>query len=281
MIRRTLRSLIKIGFAFLLGAFVPVNAQTPERISFASASGLRVNFSAIVYRPQTPSIGTAIYIHGGGCNNTESETDVRGNWTVEMLNGAGWTVVAPMYFENLPWTLAWLFDNKVMKAFCERNVGVLMKDLPLIVSQYRKSTSEKNIFFVGHSFGGYIVNLLATQSPRIEGVRGFISLHGIWDTLEMYPNQGIDKVVPASIRPIDRSPESLAKILVIHSEDDGAVPASQMTTFRKWAGEVGYELKVYPSGGHTPGLIPEGKLPPYPIEDFERTVLDFMNRYRQ
>lgn len=275
---------VRINSILLWALFViamPCFASPIERIAFKSTSGLRSTFSAIVYRPNAFSLGTAFYIHGGGCTFTESASDVQASWTVEMLNKAGWTVVVPQYFENLPWTLDWLFNNKVMRNFCERNVNVLVRDLPLMVSQYRRATHDENIFFVGHSFGGYIVNLLATQSPRIDEVRAYISLHGIWDTLEMYEAQGTDRVVPSSVRPIDQSSENLSPILVIHSEDDGAVPFSQIATFKKWAGQASnYEIKIYPSGGHTPGLIPEGNKPIYPVTDLAQIVLDFMNKYR-
>lgn len=140
-----------------------------------------------------------------------------------------------------------------------------------------------NIFVVGHSLGAYIVNLLATQAPAIKEVRGYVSLHGIWDPQDLGDRK--DKVVPGSIRPIDRSPTNLRPILIVHTQDDPQVSFSQVTDFEAWVGNsaTNYEIKTFAGGGHTPGTdqidSPPYQRPAYPSQELAKTMLRFLESH--
>jgi dipeptidyl aminopeptidase/acylaminoacyl peptidase len=137
---------------------------------------------------------------------------------------------------------------------CALATKTQLADIKFAIENLQKQIPEsvgKPIFILGHSYGAYLVNLLATDPKPITNVRAYISYQGVWDTRHLEPSLQ-DQFFSNKFNPIDQAANQLQSILILHSSDDPILPMDQIEAFKNWSqnGSDKYQAIVYPEGGH-------------------------------
>jgi len=166
-------------------------------------------------------------------------------WKTYMKNKE--TGMSREYYENFEKIRA--HECEVATRTVLEDLEGLVRDLPLYIPKIR----ERAVHVVGHSYGGYLANLLAT-GPVTNHVASFVSYAGAWDIKKDIMTYKMTNITYSEkVNPVERDPKKLGKILVLHSKDDLVVPASEVNNFRSWvsgAPDNKAEIKVLPAGGH-------------------------------
>lgn len=245
-------SLLLVIFATLIqGNIAIAEGVRIERITFTARSLVRSPLAARLYHAADP-VALVIYLHGGGCTgqsyiaeriairNPELEQPF-----IQSLLQQNLSVLIPEYALSAPVNLdtypnvnlpeqrkAWvvekdrqdkLYESNECAQFARNNLTDLRGMIPELAK-----VSDLPRFILGHSYGGYLVNLMATQS--VPNVAGYISYAGVWDSKSNDPT-----LVPKGMNPLASKAAELAPILVIQSKDDQNVPYTEFKKFSAWA----------------------------------------------
>jgi dienelactone hydrolase len=153
---------------------------------------------------------------------------------------------------------------------------IQLDDVNKVISDFAKRFSSKNVFILGWSYGGYLANLIATERPPETKIAGYISGHSLWGPIP--PRTSISEGISNSYYQQISRPlvDKAAPILIIFSEDDGAV-GSQGPSIRKWIDKTmpSHQLFAFEGWCHSPfnkGYPTEGML-----EVFARFLLQNSN----
>lgn len=178
--------------------------------------------------------GTIVKIHGGGCGFTRSPGD-RSDSYVDildvLLNTQGYNVATIDYSVNLQTIGSRVEEN------CASNVREEILRIQSLVAQLqRMSYGQAPIYLLGHSFGAYLVNYLASSKFKISGIAGYISVNGIWDSRESLDSFGKLPLVSSIYDPLENSSENLSPILIFSTDDDeNIIPNDQIERFNQWS----------------------------------------------
>lgn len=211
----------------------------PQKIIIKSESRVRKDFPAYFYLAKNPK-GIVIYVHGGGCRrrlDLEKMTDIDtlainkftflSGYSVLMLNYATGTNDT-IGIENVNKTFSEISNEET----CKEVTNIHLQGIKDAISEIRKKYSDKlPIYVLGHSYGGYLVNILSTTKPTISTVNGFISYAGIWDT-GIQDDYGKSYHASSALNPINDIQNAQSNLLVIHSQDDTAVSFVQFSRFK-------------------------------------------------
>lgn len=214
------------------------------------------------FYPSRKAKGVVVYLSGGGCLLTQGPHDLELDSVGQQFLQHGYSVWILEYRSK---SRAKSLSTPEMAIKCRTETERQLAEIRETVAEL---PSDKPIYIYGHSYGAYLVNLLATSS--VPGVQAYISSHGAWDP-RLENEIVINTIFPESVIPVAQAPRKLAPILVLHSEDDAQVSFAQVQAFRNWVKAtegIDYTIKTFPSGGH---LIHSS--------DYFRTIFSFLNNH--
>lgn len=181
-------------------------------------------------------------MHGGGClvQNFSPRADYLDPVLTKLLND-DYSIISLDYRE-LPGTL--------LHTSCQEKVKIHLKRLVEVSFQINDISKNIPIIYYGHSYGGYLVNLLGIQNSLSKKVKGYISYAGVWDSSQL------PEATSAAINPSTLAPNKKMKpMLILHSIDDGAVPIRQVAVIEKWKlsnKTSNPQVITFDKGGHYP-----------------------------
>ena len=252
-LNQTSRPILLFLCVFVLGMqseAAPMDHLT-EKVIMATLDGK--TFPNFFY-PRTehlPTRGTILKIHGGGCmfmramgDRTDSSIDLLDN----KLHREGYNVITVDYSVNLELT------GTTREEQCANSVREAILRINEIVAELQRSQFKLGpIYLLGHSFGAYLVNYLASNHSKIPGIAGYISLNGIWDSQEIFDAFGKILLVSPIFNPSHNSSNDLSPILIFGTADDKNItPNDQIDRFEKWAltATAPHVMVRFESGGH-------------------------------
>lgn len=212
-------------------------------VKFQSQSNLRSTFDGYLYESKNPK-GLIVYLHGGGCRALQGqpihllETLPLNKTLVDL----GYSLLIANYTEKINPT--WLSRSGVDAAYpdlnneerCKLATEIHLHGIRDMMVQISAFYSSGPIILMGHSYGAYLVNYLASDSVRLGNVAAYISYAGIWD--EALRNQwSAEFHVSRKLNAVSHDPKNLGPILIIHSADDVAVNIDQLDSFKRWLGD--------------------------------------------
>jgi pimeloyl-ACP methyl ester carboxylesterase len=240
--------MIAVIFAFF-SVVSAASARADEHgmriIKFQTRSAYRSSFDAYLYEPSQPSKGLVIFLHGGGCRALIG-SPVHLLETLPLnakLREQGYSILLANYTSGINSTWQGVGGIETMHADldeptrCKMATQIHLQGIRDMLAQVPELVSAPNrkIVLMGHSYGAYLVNLLATDLTKPANVSGFISYAGIWDPA-LRDEWSARFHVSRDIMPVSRNPIDIASILVIHSQDDEAVNVNQLASFENWLG---------------------------------------------
>lgn len=253
------------------GGSSPPNART-ERHFINSTDGFV--YPAYLFkklaRESSPK-GVVIFVHGGGCHVT---TAFSPSWKVEEipeLVEAGYDVLMINYRNNDLHTPRYKSPRWTQNECGTKEID----DIVAAQDFLRQSYGAVPLFLWGHSQGGYLVNLAATQHADRLKINGVISSAGMWD----YDVDGEPRFLQAHYHR-DRMPlasvEKLkAPLLLFHGERDINVSFKHARRFLQKAKELGKNVMTFLPADEA-HLI----LDPLNFDRWMRLFLDFLEQNR-
>jgi dipeptidyl aminopeptidase/acylaminoacyl peptidase len=244
------------GFIYFLGT----NAMEGRRLislSISTPSSYSPEFITPIYRPYTNaqgqvfpgylfspgkqnSKGFIIHVHGGGCQQFHQTPYLYMYDPVRRaLLDKGYSFYFITYSGDLQSPSNAQMDESCTSASLQR-----LSDVKAAIQSLRTSDSYAPIIVWGHSFGAYLVNLLATSSDQL-GVTGFISQAGIWNT-QIYPEHF---TIPNEPNPLVSATQIKTPLLVAHGTRDESVSYSQLEEVQKFAKNAKVPVTFFSADG--------------------------------
>jgi predicted alpha/beta hydrolase len=223
-----------LTLSFLWSVHACAKAPQMQIVKFQSTSNLRTTFDGYFYEAKNAK-GLIVYLHGGGCRSLQAQPIhlLKTFPLNEKLFERGYSVLIANYTEKINST--WLNSSGVDYTYPDLNNEErckldMMAQIPLL-------HQSRPIVLMGHSYGGYLVNYLASDTVQVSNVAAFVSYAGIWDPF-LRNQWSAEFHVSKALSVVSHNPTNLRSLMVIHSADDTAVSIDQLTSFRQWVGKA-------------------------------------------
>ncbi|MBC7387522.1 MAG: alpha/beta fold hydrolase [Cryobacterium sp.] len=146
------------------------------------------------------------------------------------------------------------------KISCRNATEIHLARLSVVIQTVRVrlqalGINPSQVTLIGHSYGGHLVNLLATEDMNSAQVDSMVSISGVWKPWSNGYSEYLN--VDPDLAPVDRQPKISKHLTVIHSVDDETVPIEQMRDFIEWVKPLprtSYSVLELKHGGHAPGF---------------------------
>lgn len=230
-------------------------APQPETFTYDSGISSQPKLEALFYSAKYPK-AFIVYLHGGGCQRLRGHDDLTYfNQTKQALLDANYSVVVLDYTNGVDITGLFRARGITASMACETAVNTQLLEIDNVLPQIR---AQRNVsvpmILLGHSYGGYLTNLLVSDPRARAAVDGFVSYEGVWDA-SLLRVANIDLDISLNVNPLSRSPILRGPLLVIQTEDDPVVPIQQLDFLIPWAEKnqsSAFELLRIKNGGHLP-----------------------------
>ncbi|MBL7554273.1 MAG: hypothetical protein JNM24_00515 [Bdellovibrionaceae bacterium] len=183
-----LRSILLVSKWVLILIFVSTTSvvQADERLIFNSVESERGSFAVARYLPSvSKSKGTVIFIYGGNATAAPFGNELKLDSFGKIFLSRGYALVIPDYrnyiFRRTPnYTRIAYGTDAQKREDVESEVTSQIMDLKKFIIDYKVKFPNESLILMGHSYGGYLVNLLASGNQEENPIEAYISSHGIW-----------------------------------------------------------------------------------------------------
>jgi acetyl esterase/lipase len=249
--------LVTLGTLLLSGCqsalFSVVNARQPSAGTVAHQNivfDATVSLSLDVYSPPNARDAPVVVFFYGGSWKSGKRQWYR--WVGEALAARGFVTVVPDYRQWPKVRLdGFMHDGAEAVRWAQQHAGEFGGD-------------TRHLFVMGHSAGGHIAALLATDARWLGAVgmkprdlSGFIGLAGPYDFLPLTDDDFIDMFghtaeQQARSQPVNFVEGDEPPALLLQGETDGTVkPSNALSLQRKYEARGEHvEVKLYPDTGH-------------------------------
>jgi acetyl esterase/lipase len=265
--------LIQGGVALLAFGLGVAHAEIKRDVEYGQAGGERLLLDVSVPDGAGP-FPVAILVHGGGWGSGDKSGSNKPG------NGADITPwFAPLTQAKYVWfSINYRLAPQHRWPACFEDLQTAVRWVKAHASEYRGD--PKRIALFGHSAGGHLVTMLATQSKedtRVQAVVGYapVTDHeqdlakrgGLSTALQHLLNRPKEVTPEAlqalrAISPINRVRAGMPPVLLLHGDADVTVPLQQSLNFQRRlaANGVPCELITLPGAPH--GLLEWQKIAP-------------------
>lgn len=249
--------LVTLGTLLLSGCqsalFSVVNARQPsagtvahQNIVFDAAQGLSLD---VYSPPNAHNAPVVVFFYGGSWKSGKRQWY---RWVGEALAAKGIVTVVPDYRQWPKVRLdGFMHDGAAAVRWAHDRAGEFGGD-------------TAHLFIMGHSAGGHIAALLATDARRLGAVgmkprdlSGFIGLAGPYDFLPLTNDDFVDMFGSTAEQQARSQPVNFVNgdeppALLLQGETDGTVrPSNALSLQRKYQAQGEHvEVKLYPDTGH-------------------------------
>jgi len=271
-----IKTVVFVFVLVLMPIFVSAtDIKDPYPLFFNAANPERGKIPVARYLPSTSnSNGTVIFIYGGSASGAPFGDELEHDALGRIFTANGYTLVIPDYRRYISRrsfdAVRFAYGTEAQKrADFEADVDAQVADLNKFIEEYNNQFPDENLVVMGHSYGGYLVNLLATERLPGSPVKGYISSHGIWGPVTAQNESWHAKFYHT----ISGQPKDLVPMLVFLSKKDTQV-GDQSGYFSDWLQGGNHEhVKAVVFEGHGHFLDPKS----HPdFRSFRKELLKFL-----
>jgi alpha-L-fucosidase 2 len=271
--------------AVLAAGFAALRAEVRRDLEYGQAGGERLLLDVSVPEGAGP-FPVAILVHGGGWRRGDKGGSDKPGDGADITPWFGALTQAKYVWFSINYRLA----PKHRWPACFEDLQTAVRWVKAHAGEYRGDPGRIVLF--GHSAGGHLVTMLATQSKedtRVQAVAGFAPVtdheyklvqngglgQGLQDLLGR-PKEINPESLQAlrAISPINRVRRGLPPILLLHGEADKTVAIQQSVNFQKRVRAVGGTCDLITVKGAGHGLLEWEKADP----SYKMALLGWLER---